>query len=202
MSQYDRKDRFYQQAKADGYRSRAAFKLKELDSKYKLLKGRQRIIDLGAWPGGWLQVADQLLEGDGKIVGIDLVKIDPLSQRVLCIQGDVRDQRHLDAALAFAGGKFQAVLSDMSPKLTGISEVDRAAGEACLELAFDAAQKLLENGGNFVCKVFKSPETDQFVKKIRGMFNRSAREELDSTRKTSNESYVLGIGYRAPANAA
>jgi 23S rRNA (uridine2552-2'-O)-methyltransferase len=197
---YDRKDRLYQKAKDEGYRSRASYKLKELNQQFNIVKHGSKILDLGAWPGGWMQVAAELVGSSGKIVGIDLVAIDTFSDpRILEIQGDVREEKILEDAVKFAGGPFDAVVSDMSPKLTGIPEVDRTAAVGLNELAFWACGITLKLGGNFITKVFKGNETEVFVKSIRPVFNKVVRSELDATRKTSNEFYVVALGYKRTA---
>lgn len=195
--EYNRKDRLYWDAKEHGYRSRAAFKLIEINEKFRLLGQGSRVFDLGAWPGGWLQVAAQLVGAQGRVVGIDLVQIEPLpSENVLLLHGDARDEALVTTAADFAGGRFDVLLSDMSPKLTGIKEADRYAAVACAELAMFIAERVLTPGGALVVKVFKSPESDAFVKTVRPLFNKVARVELDSTRKTSNEYYLIATGYK------
>ena len=195
---YNRKDHFYQKAKEEGFKSRAAFKLIELDKKYHLLVPGYKVADLGAWPGGWLQVASERVGAIGIVVGIDLVKIDDLERsNVKTIQGDVRDEAILKSAQELAGGQFDIVLSDMSPKLTGIPEADSVGAVACAELALYAAKLLLKKQGNLVIKVFKNNETEIFVKTCRPLFNKVVRSELDSTRKTSNEFYLICQGLKA-----
>ncbi|MBX7136340.1 MAG: RlmE family RNA methyltransferase [Oligoflexia bacterium] len=197
MGQYVRKDHLYEKAKEEGFRSRASYKLKELDQKHGLLKPGFKIIDLGAWPGGWLQVASERVGRSGMVVGIDLKAIEDLTDsHIQVITGDVSDDAVLTRACEMAGGRFDLVLSDMSPKLTGIREVDRYAAIGCADLALYAAGKLLRAGGNFVTKVFKSPEVDQFVKTNQALFNKMVRSELKSTRKSSNEFYLIGFGFK------
>lgn len=198
---YNRKDHLYEKAKQEGYRSRASYKLKELNSKHKLIKHGSRILDLGCWPGGWLQVAAELIGGSGVVVGIDLVEMEKFSDpKIHGITGDVRDDVTIKQALDLAGGRFDAVISDMSPKLTGIPEVDRIAAVGLNELALWVCGATLKIDGSFVAKVFKGNETEQFVKSMRPVFNKVVRSELDATRKTSNEFYVVGIGYKGSSN--
>jgi 23S rRNA (uridine2552-2'-O)-methyltransferase len=201
-TKYNRKDHLYQRAKEQGYRSRAAFKLKELQAAHRLIPKGGSVLDVGAWPGGWCQVAlecigpldrdGQSKGGPGEVWGIDLQEIEPLADpRCHLITGDARD---LGLLLPRDGMKFDAVISDMSPKLTGIREVDQAATVGCAELALWVARSYLKVGGNFVAKVFKGNETEIFVRSLRPFFNRVVRSELDSTRGTSNEFYVVGLG--------
>jgi len=197
---YKRKDHLYIKAKAEGYRSRAAFKLLELNKKCKLLKNGMWVLDLGCWPGGWMQVAAGKVMPGGGVVGIDLTEMENLNLAgATTITGDARSEGNIAAAMQQAGGRFDLVLSDMSPKLSGVKSADRAAAQACAELALFVSQRALKPGGNMVIKVFKSQESEQFVKLARPMFNKLMRKELASTRKTSNEFYVVGLGLQQEA---
>ena len=194
---YNRKDHFYERAKQEGFASRAAYKLKELQSKHRLIKQGYSVLDLGAWPGGWCEVAAKLTGPSGVVVGIDFVQIEiSLPKYVHFLKGDVGDENILAQAVELAGGHFNAVISDMSPKLTGIREVDALATTGCGELALFVAEKLLLPGGSLAVKLFKSAEADLFVKSARPLFNKLVRNELSSTRRTSNEFYMVGLGFR------
>ena len=193
-SEYTRKDHLYQKAKAEGYRSRAAYKLKEIQAAYKIIQNGSSVLDVGAWPGGWTQVALEYVGPRGSVVAIDLVALDPIDdQRVRLLRGDAGDLANL---LSDPGTRFDCVISDMSPKLTGIKEADQAGTVACAELAGRMAMGFLKKGGNFVVKVFKGREVEGFVKAVKPMFNRLIRSELDSTRNSSNEFYVIGLGFK------
>jgi 23S rRNA (uridine2552-2'-O)-methyltransferase len=194
MSQYNRKDHLYQKAKDEGYRSRAAYKLIEIQQDYKLIAPGDAVLDVGAWPGGWTQVALEFVGAKGSVTGIDLQAVDPLDDpRCKLITGDARD---LDTLLENPGPVFDVVISDMSPKLSGIKEADQAGIVACAELALWVAAEFLKNGGNFAVKVFKGGQVETFVKSARPMFNKLVRTELKSTRNTSNEFYVIGLGFK------
>jgi 23S rRNA (uridine2552-2'-O)-methyltransferase len=192
---YIRKDHLYHRAKDEGYRSRAAFKLKELNDRFRFLRSGRAILDLGAWPGGWLQVAHQYSRG-GVIVGVDLVAIDDVAEGVNLVHGDARDESTLEAVLSYSAKGFDIVLSDMSPKLSGIKELDAAASVGCGELALWVANRVLRQGGDFVVKLFKSEESQQFFRSNQKFFEKLHRVELKSTRKTSNEFYCVGLGFR------
>jgi 23S rRNA (uridine2552-2'-O)-methyltransferase len=194
---YNRKDSYYEKAKSAGYRSRAAYKLIELDKKYGLLKPGTKVLDLGSWPGGWVQVAAERVGPSGLVVGVDLVALEPVGfPQVHLLTGDARDESFLASARELAGGQFDVLISDMSPKLTGIKEADQAGTVACAELALWLTGQVVRPGGTFVAKVFKGGDTDAFVKAARPLFNKLARVELDSTRKTSNEFYIIGLGLK------
>ena len=194
---YNRKDHLYHKAKNEGMRSRAAYKLQELNDKYGLIEAGDYVLDLGCWPGGWLQTASQLVRGSGLVVGIDLVEIEPLAEpNVRFVCGDVCEDANVRRLLELAEGRFDVVLSDMSAKLTGIREADDAAAGSIADLALSAARQTLEVEGNFVVKLFKGNEAERFVKTARPLFNKLIRTELKSSRSTSNEFYAIGLGFK------
>jgi len=196
--EYERQDKFYKQAKEEGFMSRAAYKLQELDKRFRLLRRGHKVLDLGAWPGGWLQVAGPVVGSSGVVVGIDLKEITDLKvpARFKSLVGDVADESVLGQAVEFAGGPFDLVLSDMSPKITGIRLVDEAALSNCYDAALGAAYKCLRQGGCLVVKAFKGNESHQFSMKLREIFNIVKRCELDSTRKSSNEFYIVSLNFK------
>ena len=194
MSEYNRKDHLYQKAKEEGYRSRAAYKLIEVQDAYKIIKSGNSVLDVGAWPGGWTQVALNYVGDSGSVTAIDLQALDPIDDpRCKLIAGDARD---LEQILGTSEPSFDVVVSDMSAKLTGIKEADQAAAVGCAELALYVAQQNLKQGGNFLVKVFKGGDVEGFVKSTRPMFNKLLRSELKSSRNTSNEFYVIGLGFK------
>ncbi len=197
---YNRKDTLYQQAKENGYRSRAAYKLLELDKKYKLLTSGAAVVDLGCFPGGWLQVAAEKLGASGKVVGVDLVSVEKLpalpgKSEPVILQGDFLSPQTQEAITTALGTKADVVLSDMSPKLSGIRFRDVAAATALVEQGFLFCSSILKQGGVYVAKVFPGNDTDDLVKRIRPSFEKVQREQLRSSRKTSNEFYLLCRGY-------
>jgi len=158
------------------------------------MKSGDRVLDVGAWPGGWTQVALEFVGQRGAVTAIDLQPLEPIDdQRCQLITGDARD---LGEILGTNEPCFDVVISDMSAKLTGIKEADQAAAVGCAELALYVAEQQLKSGGNFVAKVFKGGDVEGFVKSARPRFNKLVRSELKSTRNTSNEFYVIGLGFR------
>lgn len=198
---YQPKDSLHQRAQQEGYRSRAAYKLQELDKRFHIFKGTKSVLDLGAWPGGWLQVAAEALGKNGLVVGLDRTPLEPLPQpQIKLFCADVFNDSELEAVFAAAGEKYDLVLSDMAPKLSGIVELDRSQCQALADRALQIAARCLNPSGKLVVKVFKSPESEQFVKSARPLFNSVKRVELDATRSTSNEFYVVAQDFKSPAN--
>lgn len=195
MSSYNRKDRYYQKAKDEGYVARSAYKIKELDKRFGIFKPDTKLVDLGCAPGGWLQIACEALKNkSARIVGIDLEKITlPLPDFVTTIQGDFLEETNQQKILETLAGKVDWVISDLSPHLTGIKFSDLASSMNLAEVAFSFSQKILKPGGSLIIKIFPGPEFALFKKKLKIHFKRVEEIILDSTRKTSNEVYVVGI---------
>lgn len=196
--EYVRQDKFYTQAKDEGFASRASFKLIELDKKFRLLRRGHKVLDLGAWPGGWMQVVAPIIGPNGVVVGIDFKAIDEIKTqgRLKTLVGDVSDETIQEQALAFCGSPFDVILSDMSPKLTGIRIADEGALSNCYDAALGVAYKCLKQGGSLVVKAFKGNEAHQFSLKLREGFNIVKRCELDSSRKSSNEYYIVCLNFK------
>lgn len=197
VTAYNRKDSYYQRAKEAGYRSRAAYKLIELDDKYKFLKPGFKILDLGSWPGGWLQVAAQRIGVAGRAIGIDLKELEDLElPNVDVLVGNSADRDLLAKVVSMLGSKADLVLSDMAPKLSGIKESDSALSIECGRVALEACKAVLRDGGNLVLKVFKSEDTEKFCKvELKSFFRSIIRKELKSSRNTSDEFYLIGLGF-------
>jgi 23S rRNA (uridine2552-2'-O)-methyltransferase len=194
---YERKDALYQRAKREGYRSRAAYKLLELQKRARLLRRGQRVVDLGAWPGGWLQVASESIGPSGLVVGVDTAVIDPLpAANVVLLQDDVTDTEcpaRIEAAL---GGKADVVLSDLAPKLTGIGPRDEAASERLAEATRAVAVALLRPGGALVTKTLGGRAGEDARAALRSLFAGVRQVGLESTRKGSSELYLVATGFR------
>lgn len=198
--QYQRQDHLYERAKDEEYRSRAAYKLIELNKRFRLMPRGACVLDLGAWPGSWLQVAKKSVGEDGIVVGIDITPLEPMHDPgIHVLTRDATDPELCDDLLKISGRPFGVVLSDMSPKLTGIKELDRARIEVCANAALDIALRVLAPGGHFVVKLFQSPEADTFAKKATKAFARSTRVGLDATRRSSTEWYFVGQQLKGPS---
>lgn len=201
---YERKDRLYSQAKTEGFRSRAAYKLVEIDQKFSFLRPGCRVVDLGCFPGGWLQIASQKAGPRGLIIGIDLDHVEPVREYptnapVIVLRGDASDLEMQREMLRLSGGKVDAVISDMSPKLTGVKFSDVARSADLVELAWHIARNMLKPGGSFVAKIFPGNESDVIFRAMRKDFEKLSRHVLKASRKTSNEYYFVGRGFSGAA---
>jgi 23S rRNA (uridine2552-2'-O)-methyltransferase len=196
MARYDRKDAFHQRAKREGYRSRAAYKLGELDRAHGLLRRGARVADLGCWPGGWLQVAAEAVGPEGRVVGVDVAELAPLDfANVFAVQGDFTEAPVLDQVLAKLGGPAELLLSDAAPKLTGVRATDRAREEALLEAVEAAVPRLLAPGGTLLVKLLDCPEAAGFAKRMRARFASAKELRPKASRQGSSERYLLARGF-------
>ena len=190
---YDRKDVFHQRAKREGFRSRAAYKLDELNRAHRLLRPGDRVADLGCWPGGWLQVAAEAVGPRGRVVGVDLAAIDPPLpyESVIAFQADLAEPTVAARILDALGGQADVVLSDAAPKLTGIRATDRAHEEALLEAIEALLPALLRPGGTLVVKLLESPEAQAIAKRLQKRFASARITKSEATRKGSSEKYLI-----------
>jgi 23S rRNA (uridine2552-2'-O)-methyltransferase len=180
-------------AKQQGWRSRAAFKLQELDDKFHLIQKGARVLDLGAAPGGWTQVA--VKRGAGAVLGVDLLPIDPIHGATL-IQGDFTDPDMPARLTAELGGGADLVLSDMAPNTTGHSATDHIRIVALAEMALDFAIQILSPGGAFVAKVFQGGSEKQLLDVLKKNFATVRHAKPPASRKDSSELYVVAMGFR------
>ena len=198
MAKYDRKDVFHQRAKHEGYRSRAAYKLEEIQRRARILKRGAKVFDLGCWPGGWLQVAAQVVGPKGRIVGVDLAELDPplYEKNVQFLCADLTDASTADALLALLGGTADVVICDAAPKLTGVRATDRAHEEALLKAIEALVPRLLRPGGDLLVKLLEGPEAQTIEKRLRAGFTRSRSLKPKASRKGTTERYVVAHGLR------
>jgi 23S rRNA (uridine2552-2'-O)-methyltransferase len=187
-------DPYVQMAQKDGYRSRAAYKLLEINAKDKLLKPGMVVVDLGATPGGWSQVAAREIGRGGKVIGLDLLPLDPLAG-VDFIQGDFRD----DAVLKqlqdlLAGRQVALVISDMAPNMSGVLNADLARALYLAELAMEFAYEQLQADGYFLVKVFQGAGFEDYLKLMRSRFSKVVTRKPKASRDRSSELYLLATG--------
>jgi 23S rRNA (uridine2552-2'-O)-methyltransferase len=194
---YRRKDAHYRRAREEGYRARSAYKLAELDRRFRLMQPGDHVVDLGAWPGGWLQVASERVGAHGRVVGVDLAAIAPLAAaNVALVRGDVRNADTVAAVREAGGRAADVVLSDLSPKLTGVRASDDARSAELVAAVLAALPVLLRPGGRFVTKLFMSEDWEGLLADIRRRFSRIDTTRPDATRRGSAELYVVGLGYQ------
>jgi 23S rRNA (uridine2552-2'-O)-methyltransferase len=195
---YQRKDAHYRRARAEGYRARSVYKLAELDRRYGILRRGDAVVDLGAWPGGWLQLALERIGNEGRIVGVDLAAVEKFpAPNVALMVGDVRDAATADAILDRLGRRADVVLSDLAPKLTGIRATDEAHSEELNQAALALLPRLLAPSGRFVMKTFMGGGFEAILRATRAQFSEVKTTRPDATRRGSSELYVVGLGFLA-----
>lgn len=191
----DRKDAVYERARAKGYRARSAYKLIDLDDRHRFLRRSRRILDVGSWPGGWLQVAAERSGPEARIVGVDLEPVERLSDpRVQCLTGDVTSPRIQVALREALDGQADLMLSDAAPKLTGIAATDDARLEELGLSIVRVAGSLLRSDGTLVMKIFTGQAGNAVKHALDRTFRSVKGTRPDSTRKGSSELYVLATG--------
>jgi len=196
---YERRDTHYRRAKAAGYRARSAYKLIELDDRFHIVRKGDRVVDLGAWPGGWLQVAAERAGPRGRVVGIDLAEVTSLGiPTVTTIVGDVHDRTAILALKELLGGLAAVVLSDLAPKLTGVRDTDEARATDLASAVLDASRELLRSGGRLLMKLFMNSDFPSLMARLREDFERVTTTRPEATRRGSSEVYAIGVGYRRP----
>jgi 23S rRNA (uridine2552-2'-O)-methyltransferase len=194
---YQPKDAFYRKAKKEGYRSRAAFKLLELARRFQLIKRGDRVVDLGAAPGGWLQVAAELTGSEGKVVGIDLQPIAPIHEgNVVLLQADATTSESKEKIKQLLGGPADCVLSDLAPRLSGIRDADISRSLELIRMAHVVARELLRPGGSFVVKTFVADEFRDYFEELKRDFSSVERTRPEATRKASSEIYFCARGFK------
>jgi len=189
-----RRDPYYRKAKQMDYRSRASFKLIQLDDKFRLLRPGAIVADLGAAPGGWLQVAKERVGARGKIVGVDLQGIEPI-EGVITVRGDMRKDETVAEMLEALGGKADVVLSDMSPSISGNYSMDQARSVDLCEHALEFAEKVLKPHGSLVMKIFEGDMMQDFLKLVKTKFKEVRLGAPDASRSSSSEIYIVAKGY-------
>ena len=198
---YNPQDSYYKKAKQEGYRSRAAYKLLELQQRFRLMRPGDVVVDLGAAPGGWLQVAAKFVGQSGKVIGIDLQPIERLREpNIICFQGDITSPEISKKISEIVNGKVHCVLSDLAPRLSGIRDADAAR---CLELnrtALTVATALLRPGGSFLAKGFVNQELHTFTLELKQHFHSVQRTRPEATRQGSSEFYFFAKDFHVNPN--
>jgi 23S rRNA (uridine2552-2'-O)-methyltransferase len=187
-------DPYVKRARQEGYRSRAVYKLDEIQQKDRILRPGMTVVDLGAAPGGWSQYALQRLQGKGRVVALDILPMEPLPG-VDFIEGDFRDDTVLEALLEkTAGAPVDLVMSDMAPNISGMEAVDIPRSMYLVELAVELADKVLGEGGNLLFKAFQGEGFDAVLKDLRGKYSKVLIRKPKASRPRSREVYVLAKG--------
>jgi len=194
--QRQEKDPYVQQARKEGWRSRAVFKLEEIDRREKLLRPGMICVDLGAAPGGWSQYLTEKLKGQARIFALDLLAMDALPA-VDFLQGDFTEEAVLHELLERLGeDRADLVLSDMAPNISGTKAVDQPRSVYLAELALDLARRVLKPGGDFVCKLFQGEGTEAFIADARRSFGKVRVMKPRASRPGSSEIYLVARNYR------
>ncbi|WP_296803323.1 23S rRNA (uridine(2552)-2'-O)-methyltransferase RlmE [Thiolapillus sp.] len=190
-------DEYVQRAQRDGYRSRASYKLLEIQEKDKVLKPGQVVVDLGAAPGGWSQVAAGIVGSKGKVLAMDILEMDGIPG-VEFLQGDFREQEVMDQLINLLEGRaVDLVVSDIAPNASGVRAVDQPRAMYLAELVLDFARTTLKPGGAFVTKLFQGEGFDDFIRDARSSFTRVVTRKPKSSRPKSREVYVVATGYKS-----
>ena len=190
------KDEFVQKSQKEGFRSRAVYKLQEIQERDRLIKQGQLVVDLGAAPGGWSQYAEQLVGSKGRVVAMDILPMDPIDG-VSFIQGDFREEVVLEQLQELLeGSKVDLVISDMAPNVTGMAVVDQPRSMYLCELALDFARDCLKPGGGMAVKVFQGEGFDQYLRDLRAVFNKVVTRKPKASRPKSREVYLVATGFK------
>ncbi len=188
-------DHYLQKSRADNFRSRAAYKLEEIDQKYKMIKTGAKILDLGAAPGSWSQYAMRKTAGKARIIAIDLLPIEPIDG-VTIIQGDIRTPENQQKIIELASGKLDVILSDMAPDTTGVHYADTENSAILVHLALDMVEKLLKPGGCFVAKVFEGSEYHALLQRARKLFDFAKSFNPKASLNRSRELFLIAQNFK------
>jgi 23S rRNA (uridine2552-2'-O)-methyltransferase len=189
-------DPYVKRAQKDGLRSRASYKLMELNEKDKLIRPGMLIVDLGSAPGGWSQVAGKLVGEKGRVLATDILPMDPLDN-VDFIQGDFTTDEVFQQMLDLLGGRQpDLIISDIAPNISGVAVADQAASMYLVELTLDMVRQVLKPGGNYVVKVFQGEGSEAFLKDVRTSFDKVSIRKPEASRPRSREVYLVGKGFK------
>ena len=186
-------DHYSRMAKKDDYPARSVYKLQEIQRKFTLIKKNDRVLDLGCYPGSWLLYAAELTGAGGCVYGVDLKQVTvTLPPHGKAFAGDILDLQ--GAAAEILERKFQVVVSDMAPDTTGLKDVDAARSFELCSMALEVAEKVLDTGGSFACKIFQGEDMVAFTERVRSVFDKHKLFKPESCRKQSKEIYIIGLG--------
>jgi 23S rRNA (uridine2552-2'-O)-methyltransferase len=192
-----KKDPYYKRAKSENYRSRASYKLKQLDKKYKIMKEGNTVVDLGAAPGGWSQIALEKVGEEGIVVGVDLNHIKPFEEdNYYRIRGDFTTDEVQNKIMNIIDGQTQVLISDASPSLTGIKDIDHLRSIDLINTVVSIADNILLPGGNMVMKIFQGPYYKETVDMLKKKFKILKTTKPPSSRKKSKEMYIVGLRFK------
>lgn len=191
-------DVWVKKAQQDGFRTRASYKLMELDEKDRLIRPGMNVVDLGAAPGGWSQVVARKLNGNGVIIASDILPMDPIAD-VDFIQGDFTEQSVFEDIMAVVNNRsVDLVISDMAPNISGMASIDQPSAMYLVELALDMAQQVLKPNGDFVAKVFQGEGFPEYQKMLKQQFDKVLVRKPKASRPRSKEVYIVAKGFRKP----
>lgn len=191
-----KRDQFRRRAKEEGYRSRAAYKLLQINGKYRIIGAGSKVLDIGCAPGGWLEVASDLVGSRGLVVGVDLVLTKPVGKNVKIVQDDIASKGFETRLKEFMGkGKADCLLADLSPKLSGIWDMDHFKQIELCHKVVDVMPEALVEGGSSVLKAFHGDELDALIKRLRGSFYRVEISKPEASRSESSEIYLVSMDF-------
>ena len=189
-------DEYVKRAQQEGYRSRAVYKLQEIQQRDRLLRPGMTVVDLGAAPGGWTQYAADVVGKSGRVVASDILAMEPIPE-VTILEGDFREPAVLEQLLEIIGeGGADLVMSDMAPNMSGVDAVDQPRGMYLAELAADLARTVLKPGGDFLVKLFQGTEFDDYVRALRGEYDKVSIRKPKASRPRSREVYAVARGLK------
>lgn len=190
-----KREHYYKKAKQTGYRARSAFKLLQINNKFNIIKKDDLVIDLGAAPGGWSQVAKQIVGENGTVVGIDLSSIKAING-IVFLQGDMTQEESITRLRKVIGDRdVDVIISDMSPNISGNYSLDQACSVFLCEQALKTAKILLKKNGNFICKIFEGEDLKDILEKIKSIFITVKQFNPPASRKTSSEVYIIAKSF-------
>jgi 23S rRNA (uridine2552-2'-O)-methyltransferase len=187
-----KKDQFRRLARDQGYRSRSAFKLKQINESYRILNKGHCVVDIGCAPGGWLQVALSEVGHKGKVIGIDIKKIEPLTEAFV-IQGNIEDEDIINSILTISNSNVDVVLSDLSPNVSGNWDLDHARQIDLTRSALKLSDKILKKGGKVVLKVFQGDMLNELIVELKKKFKKVILTKPNASRQVSSEIYLICI---------